>query len=514
MTGRRVGVCLSGVVLACCLAYDVWSLAQRVEARANETFQASWRDAGRMASGGESVAVLVKDEGSLRPSERTRLLAVNWELLPRVARPRSLSNLDGALEDVVMASSFAGTKTERCLVACGFRKEAGNDAACIWRRRDASHVTEATQPLGTPRWWRELFGVGVVCSLIVCAFIVLTRWEGAWSVRETLLAGVVFCVLAGVTLTNGFLAPNGLGVYGGKAKLLYCSGGIPRGFWTSPEYALYQQSYPPGLTAFALLVDILSGGCGDWLVQLLGPCAMALLATAIAGRRPSWLMMFAVLSFVFSPWSAWMASEFYAEPFAALCLVCGWRRAWTRGGGTGWLVVGCAGLFRHEGIVAAALLWVVSRIFGASERARWSGLLYAIGLSLVWQIFRMAVAARVPDYDFMDFPDARNFIVMAKMAIGSTICLWNAGGAALVPVAVMIRGRRRAVCAAGAVAVAFLAAMCWLLACNKTPHVDWLAANCAPRLVWIALAVVFASATLSATPDMKQGECVHQGKMV
>lgn len=64
------------------------------------------------------------------------------------------------------------------------------------------------------------------------------------------------------------------------------------------------------------------------------------------------------------------------------------------------------------------------------------------------------------------------------------------------------------------VAVAFLAAMCWLLACNKTPHVDWLTANCAPRLVWTALAVVFASATLSATPDMKQGECVHQGKMV
>ena len=458
-----------------------------------------------MASDGGSVAVLVNDADDLRPVERTRLLAVNWELLPRVARCCSRSCLTNLTEDVVVASAFLGKKFETGLVGCGFVRGEECGSACVWRRVCTSHGVENSLSAAMP-WWREMLGVGLVCGLLICIFLWIMRWEGNWDTRRTLLLCLSFVVLSGITLTCGLLAPNGLGVYGGKAKLFFCTGGIPDGFWTNPEYAVYQPSYPPGLVAFALLVDMLSGGCGDWLVQLLGPCALALLVAAIVGRRPSWIMVLATLSFAFSPWSVWLASEFYAEPFAALCLVCGWRKAWACGGRWAWLVVGCAGLFRHEGIAAAVLLWGMTRWFGIPTRARWGDLACVVSLPLAWQVFRFGVAAELPDFVFSRFLDVGTVVVMAKHAIVLITRFWEAGGIVFLLLFAVVCGRKRTACIAGGASVVFLVVACCALAFNRTPHVAWLASNCIPRLILIMFAVTLGSVTITS------GRSPHQSR--
>ena len=81
MEWRRVCNGILACILVGCLGYDAWSLVRRTEARLDETVQADWRKAGRLVSEDDSVALLVKDDHVLRPVERTRLLALNWNLL-------------------------------------------------------------------------------------------------------------------------------------------------------------------------------------------------------------------------------------------------------------------------------------------------------------------------------------------------------------------------------------------------------------------------------------------------
>ncbi len=504
MEWRRVCNGILACILACCLGYDVWSLARRTEARLNETVQADWRKAGRLVSGDDSVAFLVKDVHALHPVERTRLLAVNWNLLPRVARPCALSDLGGLCEKVIVTSAFLGKDAVAGLFAHGFcrRQEVGD--ACVWRRGEVPRGACSNPPAAPPRLWREMLGTGIVCALVVLVFAWRARWEGRWDMRRTLVMAVVFAVLSGVTLANGFLAPNGLGVYGGKAKLFFCSGGVPDGFWTNPDYVLYQPSYPPGLAILALVVDVLSGGCGDWFVQLLCPCALALLAASIVGFRPSWTMCLAAFAFALSPVSVWLASEFYAEPFAALCLVCGWRRVWTRGGKRGWLVMGCAGLFRHEGVVAAALLWCATRMFGTSGRVRWDGLACVLGLPLAWQVFRLSVVAELPDFDFRSLPAFETVAQLSQTAMISVLCFWEAGGAVLASALLAAHGCARSVCAAGVASALFLVGMCCALSFNRTSYFEWMASNCIPRLTWTMLAVVLSGVTVVRQSTRKE----------
>lgn len=504
MEWRRVCNGILACILVGCLGYDAWSLVRRTEARLDEPVQADWRNAGLMVSEDDSVALLVKDDHALRPVERTRLLALNWNLLPRMARPCALSGLGELCEKVIVASAFIGEKAEAELSAHGFcrRQEIGD--VCIWRREEVPRGVSNNPSAAPLRPWREMLGTCIVCALGILLFAWSSQWEGKWDVRRALVTAVVLGVLSGVTLANGFLAPNGLGVYGGKAKLFFCSSGAPDGFWTNPDYALYQPSYPPGLAILALLVDVLSGGCGDWFVQLLCPCALALLTASIVGNRPSWTMCLAALAFALSPLSVWLASEFYAEPFAALCLVCGWRRIWARGGKRGWLVMGCAGLFRHEGVVAASLLWCATRMFGTSGRVRWDGLACVLGLPLAWQVFRLSVVAELPDFDFRSLPAFGTVAQLSQSAMVSVLCFWEAGGAVFASVLMAALGCARSVCAAGVASTLFLVVMCCVLSFNRTPYFEWMASNCIPRLVWTILAVVLSGVTATRQTARKE----------
>jgi hypothetical protein len=106
-------------------------------------------------------------------------------------------------------------------------------------------------------------------------------------------AGLLFAVLAGaLALSHTFVAPNGPGVSGGRAKLLYLSSGVPDGFFTDPARSTLQPAYPPGFALLTLGCYGLAGGCGEWLTEpwryaFAYPAAVVALAGLPSLRTPS-----------------------------------------------------------------------------------------------------------------------------------------------------------------------------------------------------------------------------------
>jgi hypothetical protein len=111
--------------------------------------------------------------------------------------------------------------------------------------------------------------------------------------RAALAAGLLFAVLAGaLALSHTFVAPNGPGVSGGRAKLLYLSSGVPDGFFTDPARSTLQPAYPPGFALLTLGCYGLAGGCGEWLTEpwryaFAYPAAVVALAGLPSLRTPS-----------------------------------------------------------------------------------------------------------------------------------------------------------------------------------------------------------------------------------
>ena len=88
---------------------------------------------------------------------------------------------------------------------------------------------------------------------------------------------MLFALLAGaLALSHTLVAPNGLGVSGGRAKLMYIAGGMPPEFFTDVARRTLQPAYPPGHALITLGCYGLAGGCGEWLTQLVGVVAGAL----------------------------------------------------------------------------------------------------------------------------------------------------------------------------------------------------------------------------------------------
>ena len=191
---------------------------------------------------------------------------------------------------------------------------------------------------------------------------------------------VFFIFAAAAALTHTFLAPGGLGVYGGKAKLIYLSGGIPDGFFTDPAFSSYQPAYPPGLALLTLLSYWISGGCGEWLTQLIplfaASAALWILASQtcaargsarpphtrppFASRCASCFAALWILAAFLDKWTLQMATLYYAEPFVALLALLGWTRLReNRGDWRGWLLLGATGFFKNEGIIILFAIWVV-----------------------------------------------------------------------------------------------------------------------------------------------------------
>ena len=379
-------------------------------------YVASWRDAAGHARGGD-VGVLCSDAQHLSPVDRSRLIAVNWELGTRPARPVATEEISGTPAALVVSKS-PGKKVERELDAAGYERVFCNEMAALWCR-SATAVRAGTSS-GEACPWGALLGAAGVAVLMAFGLLAASscRLRLDW---RLLLAVAVFAVLTSSVLSHRLLAPNGLGVYAGKARLFLEAGGIPAGFWSDPAYAPYQPSYPPGLTALAWLAFALGGGWSDVFVQLLSPAAMAVLFCLLTKDTRSWLQTVAALAVVLCPVAQTMTAGLYAEPFAAACLAAGLRRAEVRDGTSAWLLVGCAGLFRHEGLLVAGL----TAIFLSGRARRWRATAAAVMPGLVWELAMHAVGAGPYDFDWTGGPSCARMVEAGLMALalaGTSAC--------------------------------------------------------------------------------------------
>lgn len=313
--------------------------------------------------------------------------------------------------------------------------------------------------------------------------------------RLAVAAGLLFAVLAGaLALSHTFVAPNGPGVSGGRAKLLYLSSGVPDGFFTDPARSTLQPAYPPGFALLTLGCYGLAGGCGEWLTQLLGVAAMASALAFLCGRLPSRpAQLWALMAFL-SPLGFRLASLYYAEPLLALFILVGWERV-RKGGGdaVGWLLIGASGWFKNEGLVYLLALWVAMRLVGGAKSARWTHLLAAAALPALWHVGCRLCGAALDDFAPLWQPDFEQaWTALRRMAGYAFAEPWRyafAYPAAALALAGPPSLRRSPLKAAGVAALVAFAAFAGIFALSAAPDFAW-HLDSAERLLWIPALVL------------------------
>ena len=479
---------------------------------------------------GEAVYYCVGSaDGSLQPAERSIHLALSWARSPVPVR---FGNPDGVGDaSVIIVSRFLRVDFPR------YRRIAENDSAVLWRREDIAadsmdigRIASALAP------WREAAGVVFVCAL-VGVFVwwmrpVHMKNNGRWSfpcvclpsfTAQTFLVACIvafFVFAATAALTHTFLAPTGLGVYGGKARLLYLNGGIPDGFFSDPAFSSYQPAYPPGLALLTLLSYWMSGGCGEWLTQLIPVFATAavLWLTAGVGSGSRLALLWIFVAFL-NKQTLQMATLYYAEPFVALLALLGWMRLREdRDDLRGWMLLGATGLFKTEGLIllfAMAASSGIVALFDARDARECVGrtavlkrsgqIAAAATLPLAWHVgCRMAGASF---YDYAPFwaPDWAKFsAALAHLLKTAFLEPWRHGFAypiaagALATHLFLRRTEARGACSSSAWPVAALAALLCLVAfafiysLSRAPSFFWHLETSAARLLWAPSLLVLA----------------------
>jgi hypothetical protein len=447
-----------------------WAIV-RLPRRSLPEHSASWAEAARSLPA-QRIGILCDDPSNIDSVERARMIAVSWENCPQPVMAVGLSK-PGDWPPVVMASSYLSEPDQARIRKAGYHVVSDNDFAAAWSCGDIV-PSRRESPVSAGR---EAVGVSFVLAVMVLFWRGLRiRSENPTGAGEVICALAVFAVSAAVALCHGLIPPNGLGVYAGKARLLLMSGGVPEGFFSSPDYACYQPSYPPGLTCLALIAYAVSGSCGTWLIQLIVPLSSALLFLELAGDSRRRLSSAIALAVVVCPVALKMASGFYAEPLAALLLAMGTRRIIREDGILGWLLLGASGLFRHECLLLVICI-LIARPFSA-RRTNLAGTCAALALPAAWQALAWAQGARIYDFDFTAWPDLSRTL----MAF-SRLFSWQAILACVLLVGLLERRSAGVVPAS----VAFMLCCAVAMGFNASLHFEWLLGNAVPRVVWLSL---------------------------
>ena len=464
------------------------------------SYLSDWRAAARDAPGGR-LALWCNDAGKISPVERSLLVAMAWE---RVPEPLATADAASDLRDIdcVLSSSWISRANATKLMSAGFSVVSSNEYVKTWGRVDgtsresgdsasiACRRSLCSRGRVAPAIHREVAALAAELALAVLAlsFAVGLRGVGTWPV----VASLAVCVLLGsVALSHPLLAPNGLGVYGGKAKMLFECGGMPDSFLASAGGEVLQPTYPPGLALLAWLHFALSGGCGDRLVQLLVVFAMAALCFAMQGRNSGLRHALPSALYCLSAVAVRTSSGFYAEPFAALALVLGWRMA---GGGQripGAFVMGMAGLFRLEAGVVAAVFAAGSCVIGSGRRERLLVLAASVFPSVCWHVAcKLLGYGSLPDWDIGVAPKMDQ-VVNAALVEAKALWVSVAPVAALACLVSPVREMRPGPRTMRAFASLSLLLVLIPLACgfHASPYADWMVDNTIPRLVWYVSAV-------------------------
>lgn len=363
----------------------------------------------------------------------------------------------------------------------------------------------------------------------------------------------LFLLLSFLALSHSLLPPNGLAVVGGKAKLWYLSGGFPSGFFTDSAWRLTEPAYPPGMASLVLGCYAMAGGCGEWLTQLVGCAAMAVLLGAVLdgccrtgeyGRFARVVAAIWILSLFLDPVPLKMGSLLYPEPLMALCVVIGWRRVWRDGrreDWMGWFLLGASGWFKNEGVVFAIAAWLVRLAFVVffdrlPNRSKFqaaarlvSALAIALALPVAWHAGVRMAGGGLNDFAPLWQPEImRGMKVLSYSFRLAILAPWHyafaypaiaiATGWSIAGIANKMR-RRRTGSSTGLVVsdenrlhldrndcrvlrALFFALFCmvafvWILACSRAPDFEWHVTTSIPRLLWTpALIIVLELASL------------------
>ena len=447
-----------------------------------------WREAARNAPG-HRIALLCKDAADLAPMDRARLAAISWERVPEAS---VTVDRDSDLRpfDTVLSFAWLAAADERKLKDDGFVLVASNRHAKTWSREGVS-PSAGTPPSAAPSAVRECLALSVEFALLLlCLRMLAGRAQLGLTLSSVATALVVAAVLGCIALNHTLLEPNGLGTYGGKAKLLLTCEGLPRDYFTTVAGNALQPSYPPGMTLLAYFHFLLSGGCGDRLVQLLEAFAMGLVGIGLLRGGSGPRAAVPVALYLLSPMAIRTTSGFYAEPFAALMLLAGWARLVRGGFVGGGLVLGLAGMFRPEaGVVAVA--FALAGCWGQGVRRSLTSAAVAALPAFAWMVTaRLLGYGGVQDWDCLSVPR------FGQMGY-ALLCEARFLGVTVIPVALVLylvrplhrpcidRPARRALLAAAALML-IVPILCGF---HASSHAAWMMDNTVPRFAWYVLAV-------------------------
>lgn len=431
-------------------------------------------------------------DGRLQPAERSVHLALSWELCPTPVRFGSVDDVDDA--DVIVISRFRRVRFH------GYRSIAENDYAALWLR-DGIPAPKTSRTLNVGPL-REMAGVIFLgFSALGIGGLFLCRgglwFQGGWWCLLGFVA-IVFVVTGGLALTHTFVAPTGLGIYGGKAKLLFFHGGVPPDFFTAASYSTFQPAYPPGLALLTLVSYLVSGCCGEWLTQLISVIAMALLATFLFSRTDLTTARLLILAAMLTPVSLRLSSYYYAEPIVALFILVGWERIRDRNGKTGdWVLMGIAGLFKNEGCVLFAICWTAIRLTDGRRRASWFGLVAGLALPFAWHVGCRLVGGTLYDFAAPWNPDVmRLWITFCMVVREMLLCPWRY--AFVCPLMLVLLAARPfwvrltgkppmslpELYAATFVLGLSVVSFAYILSLSRAPDFYWHLSTSLPRLLW------------------------------
>ena len=491
MTGCPcVGLCRWLLVLtltAVCLWQSFNAATVYLNSAEAYSYISDWRESAKNAPAG-SLALLGADAKWISPVDRSRLIAISWERAPGHV---SLVGASGDFKafDSILSSRWHSEPTGKRLEDEGFSAVSTNEYVKTWCRKGvmSREMQSSVSPVSRIR---EVFALIVEMGLVSLVLICIWGWRrvNGFAVCVSLL---IAACLGFAALSHPLLAPNGLGVYGGKAKLLFECGGIPESYLKSVGGQVLQPSYPPGLTLLAYLHFLLSGGCGDRLVQLVVVFAMAVLCYVTLSEKYDRRYALPVTLYILMPVAIKMAAGFYAEPFAALSLVLGQVLIWRGQCICGALMMGSAGLFRPEAGIVAFVFVLSSCLRRKSLAVGFAMSAMSVLPTLSWcAISKVFGFGTLQDWDLAVIPDFQQ--------IGCAIvCEAKALLEMVIPVAAMVFVFRHNGCqrvnhfAYDALVPSWILLLMISLACGfyTSSNAGWMMDNTIPRLVWYIMFV-------------------------
>ena len=508
----------------------------------------------RHVSPGTSVYMVNIKSNELMSVERSRHLAVSWAMSPTPVRFGYDPGIGDAQAVLGCAYGPGPEFSSAGLDSAEFKKVDEGGGSALWMRTGACPPSSTTlcARSPTPAAWREVAGLLAPVSVAVGG-AVAAGWSGALlgvflfslglfipplagfrpspefvvavsglclaivgMLRSRLLypqgdphptkacktaAGLccfgLLLVMIVMTLSHTFMAPNGLGVNGGKAKLLYLAHGIPEGFFTDPACGTLQPAYPPGFALLTLGCYGLAGGCGEWMTQILGCFCLAAVFLFLCRRAQScWASIWVLTAFLGSP-ALPMATLFYAEPLMTLFILVGWERIRnSQNDLAGWVLIGTSGWFKNEGLVFLLVIWMSFRLVSGSRAASCCHLLAGLAIPVTWQLFVRMFGAELYDYAPFWNPDASKVweasLYLLKTAFAEP---WRYGFAyPLMAVALMFQSYRRCPSIKTSVLVAVFCSLAFVgvYSLSTAPDFGWHLHSSLGRLLWVpSLLIVY-----------------------